>query len=248
VLSLGLLAWVQLADLRWPDPLFQRLAALDLLLVVLLGAELLWRWRHAPDRRAFLRAHGWEALGLVPLYAEALSWARVTALLRVVRLLRVLHALARLRRAWGFARAVLAESRLLYTGSLTALVVLGMAAGVWALERGSNPSFAQFSEALWWAIVTASTVGYGDITPQTGAGRTLAGLLMLLGIGLIGVVASSLSNAVLAVGQAEQQRAAAAEGPASLAGELERLAALHAAGHLTDAEFSRAKARVLGGG
>ena len=51
-----------------------------------------------------------------------------------------------------------------------------------------------FQDALWWSFVTATTVGYGDLSPSTGAGRIIASFLMLVGIGLIGSLTSTITS------------------------------------------------------
>ena len=51
-----------------------------------------------------------------------------------------------------------------------------------------------FPDALWWAFVTATTVGYGDISPSSGIGRIIAAVLMLVGIGLLGALTSSITS------------------------------------------------------
>jgi len=114
---------------------------------------------------------------------------------------------------------------------------------VWMLERESNPQLSHFPDALWWAVVTATTVGYGDITPRTGLARVIATALMVMGIGLIGVVASSVSQALLASDQ--KPESAPRDSREALVIALERLAALRASGALTHAEFLRAKEQVL---
>ena len=58
--------------------------------------------------------------------------------------------------------------------------------------KGSN--IHNYPDALWWAIVTVTTVGYGDRFPVTGGGRTVAVILMLLGIGLIGVLTATVAS------------------------------------------------------
>lgn len=57
-----------------------------------------------------------------------------------------------------------------------------------------EPTIYTYTDAMWWAIVTATTVGYGDISPETGFGRLIAIVLMIFGIGLIGLVTSSIAS------------------------------------------------------
>ncbi|WP_353652834.1 potassium channel family protein [Planomicrobium sp. Y74] len=57
-----------------------------------------------------------------------------------------------------------------------------------------EPEINTFPDALWWAIVTTTTVGYGDISPTTGIGRFLAVVLMLVGIGIIGTFTSAITS------------------------------------------------------
>ncbi len=244
LLSIGPIVWVELEDLHWPDPAFQLIAAIDLGVVVILGIDFLVRLSRAKVRSHFLKENWLELVGLVPLYAESLSWFRLARLLRlgrVLRLLRAATAVQRAHRTFRFLDVLINRSKLGHVFVLTTMVVVSLASVVWVLERDTNPGFTHFGDALWWAIVTTTTVGYGDITPHTGLARLFAAALMLLGIGLIGVVASSLSNALLATTGEDR----AASGLTSLAGELERLAALHRDKSLTDAEFSEAKKLTL---
>jgi voltage-gated potassium channel len=246
VASLGPILWVELEGLHWPDPRFQVLAVVDLFFVVLFLGDFVFGWRHAEDRKAWWKLHWYELPGLIPLYFEAFAILRIAQVLRLARVLRLLRAVRVLRRvrALAFVDVLLNRNKLGYTLVVATAVVLSMASVVWLLERHTNPGLSHFGDALWWAIVTTTTVGYGDITPQTGLARMVAAGLMLMGIGLIGVVASSISAAIIAVGGAAPEEGSAPG--ASLAGELERLAALKERGHLTEEEFSAAKRKLLG--
>ena len=61
------------------------------------------------------------------------------------------------------------------------------------LFYASEPQVETFGDGIWWALVTITTVGYGDITPLTTLGRVVAGLLMLLGLGLIATITAIVS-------------------------------------------------------
>ena len=62
-------------------------------------------------------------------------------------------------------------------------------------EHATNPEFATFGDALWWGIVTLTTVGYGDIVPITQEGRVAATFLMLTGVATLGVISGTLASA-----------------------------------------------------
>src|SRR5699024_7189414 len=57
-----------------------------------------------------------------------------------------------------------------------------------------EPEIHTFGDGLWWSIVTTTTVGYGDLSPHTGMGRLIAMVLMLIGIGIIGTLTSSITT------------------------------------------------------
>ena len=71
---------------------------------------------------------------------------------------------------------------------VTVAATLAVSAAV--LERLVDPAFDTFGEALWFAVTTVSTVGYGDYVPESAAGRFVAGALMITGLGLIPVITS----------------------------------------------------------
>ena len=71
---------------------------------------------------------------------------------------------------------------------VTVAALLALVAAV--LERLIDPAFDTFGQALWFAVTTVSTVGYGDYVPVSGAGRFVAAALMLTGLGLIPLITS----------------------------------------------------------
>ena len=56
-----------------------------------------------------------------------------------------------------------------------------------------EPEFETYGDALWWAVVTTTTVGYGDLYPETAVGKIVAAVLMIVGIGTIGVITGTVA-------------------------------------------------------
>jgi voltage-gated potassium channel len=183
-----MIQWALPAGSDWSEPLD---LADDLTCAVFLadfGARL---WR-SDDRKALLRQSWLDLVGAIPLVGP----------LRVVRLARLFR-IVRLWRAARGARHLLGRDVEVLGGrvgnvGVVSLVVWVAAAGVfYELERGVNPSLHSFTDALWWAITTLSTVGYGDMYPVTPAGRLVAIVTMVLGVGVLGTLAASLAAGLL---------------------------------------------------
>jgi voltage-gated potassium channel len=93
------------------------------------------------------------------------------------------------------ARRLLVRHRLHYTLVVVVLVIIGGAAAVLAAEDGHpSATITTFGDALWWAITTMTTVGYGDLYPRTPAGRGVAAFLMFSGIAVFGVVTANVAS------------------------------------------------------
>ena len=109
----------------------------------------------------------------------------IVVILRLARVSRLLIATRGVRRL--FARlgqvAIVAA----------AVLVVGAAVGYYS-EHPTNPEFATFGDAIWWATVTLTTVGYGDIVPITTAGRFDGAAIMFMGVALLGLLAGSLAS------------------------------------------------------
>lgn len=135
------------------------------------------------DRRGFVRSSAFDLLIIV------LPVLRPLRVLRLVTLLNVLN-----RRVASSLRGRVA----VYVVGSTVLVLFCAALAVLDAERRDpKANITGFGDALWWAITTVTTVGYGDRFPVTGQGRLVAGLLMVGGIALLGVVTASLASWLL---------------------------------------------------
>lgn len=157
--------------------------------------EFVLRFTVAPDRQRFLRRSWFDLLIIVvsPPFGVPDSLQGVRAV-RALRLLRFIRALAFLSIGIKTSRRALRHRKFHYVLVITAGVMLLGATGLYVAERGRNEALSSFWDALWWAMSTTTTVGYGDIYPITGEGRLIAVLLMLTGIGVIGVFTATIAS------------------------------------------------------
>ena len=151
----------------------------------------------APQRLKFIRI-AWLDLVIIllspPFLPTLFESTRTLRLLRVLRLLRIL-AVAGL--GLRLLRKLLGRHQFHYLGSIAVGLVVLCGVSVYFLERNENPSIETFGDALWWAIVTATTVGYGDVSPVTLEGRVIAVILMMSGIGVIGAFTATIASLFL---------------------------------------------------
>jgi voltage-gated potassium channel len=172
------------------------------LLAVIFLSEFAIRFWDAPSRRLYLRGHWLDLVSCIPLVGGLRG-------LRILRLLRLGAALRIFALAEHEAEAHQRHDSWWYLGPVLIVIWLGASAAYWSLEHGVNPSLHTFGDALYWTFITATTVGYGDITPTTPEGRILAGALIFVGIGLVGFASAQLTQRLMhtdAAGQASMSR------------------------------------------
>ncbi len=138
------------------------------------------------------------APGIVALFVPFAD-LRVLRLFRLLRLLKI----ARYSPALSALSRVLVEERRALYGSLLLFLcaMLLFAAAMHAVEGDVQPAvFGTIPGAMWWAVSTLTTVGYGDAIPHTALGRFLAGIAMIVGLGLaalpVGIVATGFANSI----------------------------------------------------
>ena len=164
------------------------------------------------------RAEDWKKyafsfMGIVDFLAVLPLWAFTgfdLKALRAFRLFRIFvvtaklatHTQAVVKLARAFRHA-LDEAGALFAG--TSIVVFTAGFGMYHLEHEVQPEvFSSVYDGLWWAVVTLTTVGYGDIQPVTAGGRILATVAMFAGIGVIGSACGIMADALREAGAGEQ--------------------------------------------
>ena len=154
--------------------------------------EFVIRISAAPSKLNYLRGRWLDLLALLP----AIRFLRMARGLRVLRLLRLLvlfRLFASLDRVTGDLKVMSARTGLQWALFLIVVVMIIGAEVMYVAEQGINPNLHSYWDAIWWAVVTLATVGYGDIYPVTVLGRVIAMVLMVLGVGLWAMTAATLA-------------------------------------------------------
>ncbi len=148
-----------------------------------------------------------DLLAIVPTYlsffivgGQSLLVIRALRLLRVFRVLKLAHFLGEAHLLYAALRESSRKIVVFLGGVLTIVLIVG---AVMYLIEGPETGFTSIPQSVYWAIVTMTTVGYGDLAPQTVTGKLLASVVMILGYGIIAVptgivsveIASSLKKA-----------------------------------------------------
>jgi voltage-gated potassium channel len=157
-----------------------------------------------------------DLLAILPTYVslvvpgtQVLLVVRILRLLRVFRVLKLSRFLTEARELGDALRASARKITVFLLAVSTLVVVIG--ALMYVIE-GAEHGFTSIPRSMYWAVVTLTTVGYGDISPKTAVGQTLASLVMILGYGII-AVPTGIVTAQLTVGRRGVPAAPAAPGP-----------------------------------
>ena len=133
-----------------------------------------------------------DLLGSLPTYlsiwfADA-HYFLVVRVLRVLRIFRVFRMVRYVGEAELISQALVASRRKItvFVCSVLALVVV-FGSLMYLIEGGTNTEFSSIPQSIYWAVTTMTTVGYGDVAPDTGLGRGLAAVIMIMGYGIIAV-------------------------------------------------------------
>ena len=159
-----------------------------------LDSEWRQRWKYITSGAAII-----DLLAILPAYLNFfvqidLRFLRTLRLLRLLKLTRYFVSLQILlrviEREKGSFQAVI---------FILSIMIVMAAAGIYVVESRAQPDvFSSIPASMWWAVVTLTTVGYGDVTPITPAGRFLGALITILGVGLAalpaGILASGLAS------------------------------------------------------
>jgi len=161
-----------------------------------------------------------DLLAILPTYFSIFipgsQYMLVIRVLRVLRIFRVLKLVQYLTEARVLMQALRASLRKIIVFLFVVLVLVIIFGSMMYFIEGGENGFTSIPRSIYWAIVTLTTVGYGDISPKTNIGQTLAALIMIIGYGIIaiptGIVTSEITMAARKRVSTQACRVCSAEG------------------------------------
>ncbi|KUJ62274.1 ion transporter [Flavobacteriaceae bacterium CRH] len=148
------------------------------------------RLKNAENKLKFMR-WGWiDLVSCIPM----INLLRAGRLLRLIRLLRIIRAFRTTKNIVDHIFANKAQGAFTSVSVLSILLVIFSAIGILQVENDPNSNIRTAEDAIWWAYVTITTVGYGDKFPVTTEGRIIAAILMTAGVGLFGTFTAYVAS------------------------------------------------------
>jgi len=189
VVSLILIIWETFVNLP-PDSL-NRLILIDRYACAIFMIDVLVRWRRMSWSRKYWK-WGWlDVLASIPLDA-AFRALQAIRIYRFVRLARIIYKFK------GITTGTTLNEKILAMPGITLVMILFSTTLIVEVERKSpNAMIKTGGDAVWWALSTVTTVGYGDIYPVTTEGRFIAAGLMIVGVALFGSISAYVTSKLI---------------------------------------------------
>ncbi len=194
------IAIMALETFTLPEGLEQALFVSDILLSLIFVVEYMLRIVTSENKRAYaISFYGIiDLIALLPILIHGAASLRVLRLLRVLRVMRLLkvtrytNALDRYNQA---LKSIAAEATLF--GSVAFVFIVSFSFLIYEVEHEAQPeAYSNIFDSVWWAVISLTSVGYGDVFPVTAAGRMLTVAMVLTGMGIVAVPTALLASAL----------------------------------------------------
>jgi len=187
----------------------QGIATFDAVATLFLWVEFLFRVSEQDDAWRFIARQWSDILAIIPFdYIALVSIGIALPLTLAFKLLRFVRIVALLRFSRRIEKEVLSfaeRTRLIYGLAIFLLVIIVGSLLFFSIEHGVNPNVQTPDDALWYMIVTMTSVGYGDIVPYTGLGRIIGVIAMISAILFASLVTATTTSALLEKFRAERE-------------------------------------------
>ena len=173
-----------------PLDISELLQTLDFIICIIFLVDFFLNFYTSDNKLGFLK-WGWiDFISSIP-EIQVLRWGRVA---RIIKILRLLRALRSTKSILSFVFKNRAQGTFLSVALISVVLIIFSSIAILTVEVDPLSNIKSPSDALWWAFVTMTTVGYGDLYPITPLGRGVAALLMTAGVGLFGTFTAFVAS------------------------------------------------------
>lgn len=171
-------------------------SVIDGIILAIFTIDYIFRLILSKEKVSFFKENIFDLIAILPLNS-IFSVFRISRVIRLTKVTKLIK-LTKFVRAFAFTNKLYQKvNRFLHTNNLLnmiygSIVLTIVSSGL--IMYFEEDSFSNISDALWWSVVTCTTVGYGDFYPSTIIGRAIAIILMLFGIGLLGTLTSAITS------------------------------------------------------
>lgn len=164
---------------------------IDFIICIIFQGDFFYRFYRAPSKREFLK-WGWiDFIASIPW----ISTSRSLRMIRVFRILRLLRAFRSIKVLYQYLFKNRSRNTFVTVAVISCFLAMVGSIAIFKLEKDvATGNIKTASDAIWWAIVTVTTVGYGDRYPVTDWGRVVAAVLMTAGVGLFGTFTGFIAS------------------------------------------------------
>jgi voltage-gated potassium channel len=175
---------------------------IDIAICIFFFIEFCIRFYQADNKLKFMR-WGWiDLISSIPM----INFLRFGRLLRFIRLIRIIRAFRTTKQFVTYIFANKAQGTFASVAILAILLIIFSSIAILQVENAPNSNIQTAEDAIWWAYVTITTVGYGDKFPVTTEGRIIASFLMTAGVGLFGTFTAYIASLFVSDNKTEKEK------------------------------------------
>jgi len=195
---------ITLFDLAGKVPSNSFLLQVDSGILAIFAVDYFSRLIMSHSKKVFFKSNIFDLVAIIP-FSSLFRAFRIARLVRIFRAARIFRMAVFFRKFYRLSKSFINTNGLIYVIYVTLGCILLGSVAIYFAE--SDKTIDTFADAVWWSFVTATTVGYGDISPESGIGRIIAAILMLTGIGFIGMLTGTIATFFLTPKSTEPIRA-----------------------------------------